>query len=115
MLSLKELLTKLVKQVTPVRTEFTPTSGTADTSAGKCYYEVIGKLVHVHLALTGLKVNTQLALYTLPVGVRPRHRNTVIGVCGHIAYRSYITLQTSGALAVYSQEDNTLADMFYTL
>lgn len=115
MLNLKKLLAKLVKCVTPVRTEFTPTSGTADTSAGKCYYEVIGKLVHVHVALTGLTINTQLALYTLPTEVRPRHRMTTIGICGHITYRSYITLQTSGALAVYSQEDNTMGDLFYTI
>lgn len=115
MLNLKKTLTKLAKQATPVRTEFTPKSGTADTSAGKCYYEVIGKLVHVHVALTGLPVNTQSALYTLPAGIRPRHRNTVIGVCGHIANSAFITLQTSGALAVYSQEDNVMGDMFYTL
>ena len=115
MLNLKKLLAKLVQQVTPVRTEFTPSSGVADTSAGKCYYEVLGKLVHVHVALTGLTVNTQTALYTLPAGVRPRHRMTTIGSCGHITYRSYVMLQTSGALAVYSQEDNTMADLFYTI
>lgn len=58
----------------PVKTEVTTLStGTPITigAAGGVYYEVLGNLVHVHAAVSGLTAATHNVITTLPADIRP--------------------------------------------
>ena len=58
--------------VIPQVTTFTPTKGSSYASWGGCYYERLGHIVHLHLAVSGLTTNTGNVVYALPSDIRPK-------------------------------------------
>lgn len=71
---LEAAVTDLEEAAVPVKTEVTTLStGTPITTGtvGGVYYEVMGNLVHVHAAVSGLTAATHNVITTLPADIRP--------------------------------------------
>ena len=84
--------------------QFTPTSGSAYSTYGNCYYYKKGSRVHVHIGISGLTANTVTGIYTLPEGFRPNHFISSTGMGASMAGISAIQIDSNGGIAVRSPQ-----------
>lgn len=88
--------------------QFTPTSGSAYSTYGNCYYYKKGSRVHVHIGISGLTANTNTGIYTLPAGFRPNHFLSGTGIGGNMASISTIQIDSAGLVTVRSPQPYAL-------
>lgn len=94
-------------------TTFTPTSGSSYSNYGGCYYEKYGRLVHVHVGVSGLTTNTSTNIFTLPTGYRPSSPMFAHGTGGSWNTLGYLEISTAGVVNVRSQGTYCGADAFF--
>lgn len=106
---------------TPEKTAVTEiaTGLTISESAGGVYYEVLGKLVHVHLAAEGFTSNTRTTAFTIPSAVRP---DTAIFASGYAGpgtgsnkYPSFMIITTDGNVDIITPTASSFIDAVYVL
>ena len=96
------------------KTTFTPTAGSSYSNYGGCYYEKYGRVVHVHVGLSGLTKDANVSVFTLPTGYRPSSTIFTYGTNG-TSYDKfcYGSISTSGEIKVRSN-NNTYAGIDFT-
>lgn len=79
---LEAAVTALEEAAIPIRTVVSElTNGTAYDDFGGVYYETLGNLVHVHVAVSGLTTNTSAVIFTVPEELAPvGSASTAVGV-----------------------------------
>ena len=92
---------------------FTPTAGSSYTSYGGCYYEKYGRVIHVHVGVSGLTANTATQIYTLPSGYRPASTVFGHGTGGSWNNLGYLEVTTAGAVTVRSEGTYCGADVTF--
>lgn len=95
------------------KTTFTPTSGSSYSSYGGCYYEKWGKVVHVHIGVSGLTASTATNIYTLPTGYRPTSPIFAYGTSGSWNSIAYVEIRTDGVINVRSVGNYCGADVSF--
>ena len=115
MLNLKKMLTKVLSALTPVKTTFTPAAGTSYSSYGGCYYEKMGRLVHIHLGLSGLTANTRHTVYNLPQSIRPATAIFAVGQTDSASSICNLVVNSSGSVTVLSQSTYCSADVIFMI
>ena len=95
------------------KTTFTPTSGSSYSNYGGCYYEKFGKVVHVHVGVSGLTANTDTTIFTLPSGYRPSSTVFAHGTGGAWNNIGYLDVRTNGEVHVRSQGAYCGAEVTY--
>lgn len=112
----KSTIDKIMSELTMVRQTFTPTSGSNYSGYGGCYYETYGKMVHVHVGVSGLTQNTGKAIYTLPSGLCPSTPIYAHGTAGTAANIGYLEIRTDGKVYVQPNGGTYLgADAIYMI
>ena len=96
-----------------VRATFTPTSGSSYSSYGGCYYEKYGRVVHVHVGVSGLSTGVSTNIYTLPSGYRPTSPVYAHGTGGSWNNIGYMEISTAGVVTVRSQGTYCGADVTF--
>ena len=96
-----------------VRATFTPTSGSSYSSYGGCYYEKYGRVVHVHVGVSGLSTGASTNIYTLPSGYRPTSPVYAHGTGGSWNNIGYMEISTAGVVTVRSQGTYCGADVTF--
>ena len=95
------------------KTTWTPTSGSSYSNYGGCYYEKYGRVVHVHVGVSGLTTGTATNIYTLPSGYRPSSPVYAHGTGGAWNNIGYLEISTAGVVTVRSQGTYCGADITY--
>ena len=95
------------------KTTFPPTSGSSYTNYGGCYYEKWGKVVHVHIGVSGLTASTATDIYTLPTGYRPSSPIFTYGTSGTWNSIAYVEIRTDGVINVRSVGNYCGADVSF--
>ena len=95
------------------KTTWTPTSGSSYTYYGGCYYEKYGRVVHVHIGVSGLSANAQTQIYTLPNGYIPSSLIVAHGTSGTWDGLAYAEIATTGVVNVRSKGTYCCADLTY--
>lgn len=93
---------------TVTKTDFTElTAGNIVTAAGGCYYLKCGNLVHLHLAINELTVNTNVTVLTLPEAIRPATEHVAIGLASNLSANDFSqwSIDTDGTVVVRSKND----------
>lgn len=85
------------------KTTWTPTSGSSYSNYGGCYYEKYGRVVHVHVGVSGLTAGTSTNIYTLPSSHRPSSPVYAHGTGGAWNNIGYLEISTAGVVTVRSQ------------
>ena len=99
-------------QVTTV--QFTPLYGSNYANYGNCYYQVLGKIVHVHLGISGLTANTGRIIYNLPLEARPPTNIFVHGSSGSASTIASVEIRSNGEVYVYPNTNTYVgADAVY--
>ena len=96
-----------------VKATFTPTSGSSYSSYGGCYYEKYGRVVHVHVGMSGLTAGTATVIYTLPSGYRPSTTVFAHGTGGAWNNIGYVEIYADGRISVRSQGAYCGADITF--
>lgn len=96
-----------------VRATFTPTSGSSYSNYGGCYYEKYGRVVHVHVGVSGLSTGASTNIYTLPSGYRPTSPVYAHGTGGAWNNIGYLEISTAGVVTVRSQGTYCGADVTF--
>ena len=96
-----------------VRATFTPTSGSSYSNYGGCYYEKYGRVVHVHVGVSGLSTGASTNIYTLPSGYRPTSPVFAHGTGGAWNNIGYLEISTAGVVTVRSQGTYCGADVTF--
>lgn len=86
-----------------VKTTITPTGCSNYSSYGGSYYEKCGRVVHVHVGVSGLTANTSKNIFTLPEGYRPTSRVFGHGTGGAWNNLGYVDIGTDGVITVRSE------------
>lgn len=89
---------------------FTPTSGSAYSSYGNCYYYKIGSHVHVHVGMNGLTANTDTTVFIMPSGYRPYSTMNFKGENNGINSIASLRIDTSGTVQVRSEGTYAMID-----
>lgn len=92
---------------------WTPISGSSYSNYGGCYYEKYGRVVHVHVGVSGLTANTATVIYTLPSGYRPSTTVFAHGTGGSWNNIGYVEIYADGRISVRSQGAYCGADITY--
>ena len=95
------------------KTTWTPTSGSSYSNYGGCYYEKYGRVVHVHVGVSGLTAGTSTNIYTLPSSHRPSSPVYAHGTGGAWNNIGYLEISTAGVVTVRSQGAYCGADITY--
>lgn len=95
------------------KTTWTPTSGSSYSSYGGCYYEKYGRVVHVHIGISGLTASTATVIYTLPSGYRPSTTVFAHGTGGAWNNIGYVEIYSDGRISVRSQGAYCGADITF--
>lgn len=95
------------------KTTWTPTSGSSYSNYGGCYYEKYGRVVHVHVGVSGLTTGTSTNIYTLPSGYRPSSPVYAHGTGGAWNNIGYLEISAAGVVTVRSQGAYCGADITY--
>ncbi|MBQ1570045.1 MAG: hypothetical protein IIZ78_02880 [Clostridiales bacterium] len=95
------------------KTTWTPTSGSSYSSYGGCYYEKYGRVVHVHVGVSGLTTGTATVIYTLPSGHRPSTTVFAHGTGGAWNNIGYVEIYSDGRISVRSQGTYCGADITF--
>lgn len=96
-----------------VKTNVTPTSGTNYSGYGNCYYEVLGKLVHFHVGISGLTANTSTTIYTMPSGLRPSTTMSYKGNGGNTDSTAHLFANSNGTITVNSPQQYAMGEIWY--
>lgn len=92
---------------------FTPTAGSNYSGYGNCYYETMGKLVHIHIGVQGLTANSTQTIYTMPSGLRPPTMLKYLGGGGQTVSIAYITIGADGVVSVNSPQQYAIGELWY--
>lgn len=92
---------------------FTPTTGSAYSSYGNCWYAKDGNIVEVHVGISGLTANTSTTIGTLPEGFRPKVLTVATGNGSSISTLARARISTAGVITVYSASTSALIDVVY--
>jgi hypothetical protein len=92
---------------------FTPTSGSAYSTYGNCWYAKDGYVVHVHIGISGLTANTSTTIGTLPEGFRPKVLTVATGNGSSISTLARARISTAGVITVYSASTSALIDAIF--
>lgn len=92
---------------------FTPTSGSAYSSYGNCWYAKDGFTVHVHIGISGLTANTSTNIFTVPEGFRPKTLTVATGNGSSISTLARARISTAGVITVYSASTSALIDAIF--
>lgn len=104
------------RETTVSNSTFNPTTGSAYSSYGGCYYETYGDIVHVHVGVSGLTSNTGATIYTLPTELKPSTTIFAHGTGGSASNIGYLEVRTSGDIYVRSNGGTYVgADAFYMI
>lgn len=95
------------------KTTFTPTSGSSYSNYGGCYYEKYGRVVHIHVGVSGLSTGVSTNIYTLPSGYRPSSPVYTHGTGGAWNNIGYMEISTAGVVTVRSQGTYCGADVTF--
>ena len=95
------------------KTTWTPTSGSSYSNYGGCYYEKYGRVVHVHVGVSGLTTGTSTNIYTLPSSHRPSSPVYAHGTGGAWNNIGYLEISTGGVVTVRSQGTYCGADITF--
>lgn len=95
------------------KTTWTPTSGSSYSNYGGCYYEKYGRVVHVHVGVSGLTAGNATNIYTLPSGYRPSSPVYAHGTGGAWNNIGYLEISTAGVVTVRSAGNYCGADITY--
>jgi hypothetical protein len=98
---------------TTKRITITPTSGSAYSSFGNCYYYKKGTRVHIHIGIQGLTANSNTQISTLPAGYRPDSYIAGLGIGNTLAQKSAIQIETDGKVIVRTEGQYALIDFEY--
>ena len=86
----------IINQIGTLRREtWTPTSGSAYASYGGCYYEIMGRQVHIHAGVSGLTSGAVNNVGTIASEARPSE--TVFGTGGAGNLNSYAQMEITSA------------------
>lgn len=80
-----------------------------------CYYEIVGRLVHVAVNVEGLTATLATELFTLPEEIRATYTTWGCGVGGASGKFSTISTGNSGKVMITSEDTKAHADLFYVL
>lgn len=89
---------------------FTPTSGSAYSTYGNCWYAKDGNIVEVHVGISGLTASTSTVIFTLPEGFRPKSLLVATGNGSTISNLARMRIATDGKITVYSASTTALLD-----
>ena len=89
---------------------FTPTSGSAYSTYGNCWYAKDGNMVEVHVGIQGLTASTSTTIFTLPSGFRPKSLYVTTGNGSAISNLARMRIATDGTITVYSASTTALLD-----
>lgn len=95
------------------KTTWTPTHGSSYSNYGGCYYEKYGRVVHVHVGVSGLTTGTSTNIYTLPSSHRPSSPVYAHGTGGAWNNIGYLEISTAGVVTVRSQGTYCGADVTF--
>ena len=98
-----------------VHQSFTPTAGTSYANYGGCYYEVFGKIVHLHFGISNLTANTATTIYTIPEGLRPPSKIFAQGTSGTINSQVIVEANTDGTVTAMPSSTYCGCDVYYIL
>lgn len=92
-------------------------NGTIDTSRGGCWYVKYGNIVHLHLAVKDLTVETTTRVFTMPEGSRPPHSSAFgLGVGADRTKIANVSVgAVSGACNLWSESTTAQIDLEYTV
>lgn len=102
MLDVKKLLVKLL---TRTKTTFSPSKGSSYAGWGGCYYETNGRIVHLHLGISGLTAGSGNVVYTMPAGLRPTSDIMFYGSSGAVHQICYVSVASNGTVTAYPQSN----------
>lgn len=93
-----------IPNLVPARVAFTPTAGSSYSGYGGCYYETYGdyygRVVHVHVGVSGLTQGSGQSIYTLPSEVRPHSMVVAHGTAGRADNIGYLEVRADGTVYV---------------
>jgi len=92
---------------------FTPTTGSAYSSYGNCYYAKDGNVVQVHIGMQGLTASTSTNIFTLPADFRPKTTVVATGNGPGIATLARARVLSDGTIQVYSSATTALIDVIF--
>ena len=92
---------------------FTPTTGSAYSSYGNCYYAKDGNVVQVHIGMQGLTASTSTNIFTLPADFRPKTTVVATGNGSGIATLARARVLSDGTIQVYSSATTALIDVIF--
>lgn len=95
------------------KTEFTPTNATSYSTYGNCYYERQGRIVHVHIGVSGLTANATTIIASLPSEIIPSTKILSCGMGGSFSLGAICRIETNGSVQVCSEGTYALADFVY--
>ena len=95
--------------------EFTTESGSNYSNYGGCYYEVWNRLVHIHIGVSGLTVNTGNTITSIPLAIRPVATIFTLGGGGNQDLFTTVETRASGLVVVYPRGTYCGADVYYLI
>ena len=104
------LTTHAFLNATGTSISFTPTSGSAYSTYGNCWYAKDGNIVEVHVGLQGLTASTSTTVFKLPEGFRPKSLYITTGNGSAISNLARMRIATDGTITVYSASTTALLD-----
>lgn len=107
------LTTHTFMGTTAASISFTPTTGSAYSTYGNCYYAKDGNVVQVHIGMQGLTASTSTNIYTLPADFRPKTTVVATGNGSGIATLARAMVLSDGTIQVYSSATTALIDVIF--
>ena len=107
------LTTHTFMDSTAASISFTPTTGSAYSTYGNCWYAKDGNVVQVHIGMQGLTASTSTNIYTLPSGFRPKTTVVATGNGSGIATLARARVLSDGTIQVYSSATTALIDVIF--
>lgn len=95
------------------KTEFTPTNATSYSTYGNCYYERQGRIVHVHIGVSGLTANAATIIASLPSAIIPSTKILACGMGGSFTLGAICRIEGNGSVQVCSEGTYALCDFVY--
>lgn len=107
------LTTHTFMSTTAASISFTPTTGSAYSTYGNCYYAKDGNVVQVHIGIQGLTASTSTNIFTLPADFRPKTTVVATGNGSSISTLARARVLSDGTIQVYSSAKTALIDVIY--
>lgn len=89
---------------TTTRTSISPTAGSNYSPFGNSWYEVYGRIIHIHIGVQGLSVNSSNTVYTIPSKYRPYSFLEFHGASGGNATIAEVQVNTNGQINVIPRD-----------